>query len=188
MNTSPSSDVTQLLLEWSGGNQAALEKLMPAVYDELHRVAAHYLKREAVGHTLQPTALIHEAYLRLVDESRVDWHSRAHFFGAAARLMRQILIDHARTRKAAKRGGGNIKVTLDEARAVYQQPDIDLLALNDALDALAALDAQQARVVELRFFGGLSIEETAEVLAISPATVKRDWSTAKAFLRYRLKP
>jgi RNA polymerase sigma factor (TIGR02999 family) len=182
-----SNQVTRWLLEWSGGDQAALDHLMPVVYDELHRVAAAYLRREPAGHTLQPTALVHEAYLRLVDESRVDWHSRAHFFGAAARLMRQILVDHARRRHAAKRGGGALKVTVSEASASYAPPDIDMLALDHALTELAALDPQQGRVVELRFFGGLSIEETAEVLAISPTTVKRDWTTAKAFLRRRLK-
>jgi RNA polymerase sigma factor (TIGR02999 family) len=182
-----SHQVTQWLLQWSGGDQAALDQLMPAVYAELHRVAASYLRREQAGHTLQPTALVHEAYLRLVDESRVDWHSRAHFFGAAARLMRQILVDHARRRNAAKRGGGAFKITLDDARANYEPPNLDLLALDQALIELAALDPQQSRVVELRFFGGLSVEETAEVLAISPATVKRDWTTAKAFLRHKLK-
>ncbi|HKQ06234.1 MAG TPA: sigma-70 family RNA polymerase sigma factor [Blastocatellia bacterium] len=182
-----SNQVTHLLLEWSGGDQAALDRLMPVVYDELHRVAVSYLRREAAGHTLQPTALVHEAYLRLVDESRVDWHGRAHFFGAAARLMRQILVDHARRRHAAKRGGGGLKVTISEASASYAPPDIDLLALDHALNELSALDPQQSRVVEMRFFGGLSIEETAEVLAISPTTVKRDWTTAKAFLRRRLK-
>ena len=182
-----SNQVTQWLLEWSGGDQGALDHLIPAVYDELHRVAAAYLRREPAGHTLQPTALVHEAYLRLVDESRVDWHSRAHFFGAAARLMRQILVDHVRRRHAAKRGGGAFKVTIDEASASYAPPDLDLLALDSALTELAALDPQQSRVVEMRFFGGLSIEETAEVLAVSPATVKRDWTTAKAFLRRRLK-
>ena len=182
-----SNQVTQWLLQWSGGDQAALDQLMPAVYTELHRVAVSYLRRESAGHTLQPTALVHEAYLRLVDESRVDWHSRAHFFGAAARLMRQILVDHARRRNAAKRGGGAFKVTIDEARANYEPPGVDLLGLDRALTELAALDPQQSRVVEMRFFGGLSIEETADVLAISPTTVKRDWTTAKAFLRRKLK-
>ncbi|MEN3335842.1 MAG: hypothetical protein V7641_5207 [Blastocatellia bacterium] len=182
-----SHQVTQWLLQWSGGDQAALDQLMPAVYAELHRVAVSYLRREQAGHTLQPTALVHEAYLRLVDESRVDWHSRAHFFGVAARVMRQILVDHARRRHAAKRGGGAFKVTLGDARANYEPPDLDLLALDHALTELAALDPQQSRVVEMRFFGGLSIEETADVLGISPATVKRDWTTAKAFLRRKLK-
>ena len=187
MATPTPNQVTQWLLEWSGGDRAALDQLMPAVYAELHRVAVSYLRREQAGHTLQPTALVHEAYLRLVDESRVDWHSRAHFFGAAARLMRQILVDHARRRNAAKRGGGDFRVTLGEANANYAPPDVDLLALDHALAELAALDAQQGRVVEMRFFGGLSIEETADVLAISPATVKRDWTTAKAFLRRKLR-
>jgi len=182
-----SNEVTQWLLAWSAGDQAALDQLMPAVYTELHRVAVSFLRREPAGHTLQPTALVHEAYLRLVDESCVDWHSRAHFFGAAARLMRQILVDHARRRNAAKRGGGAFKVTIEEARASYAPPDVELLALDQALTELAALDPQQSRIVEMRFFGGLSIEETADVLAISPATVKRDWTTAKAFLRRKLK-
>jgi RNA polymerase sigma factor (TIGR02999 family) len=183
----PGNQVTRWLLEWSGGDQAALDQLMPVVYAELHRVAVSYLRREPAGHTLQPTALVHEAYLRLVEESRVDWHSRAHFFGAAARLMRQILVDHARRRNAVKRGGGALKVTVSEASASYAPPDLDLLALDHALTELAALDPQQSRVVEMRFFGGLSIEETAEVLAVSPTTVKRDWTTAKAFLRRKLK-
>ena len=177
-----SSQVTQWLLQWSGGDQAALDQLMPAVYTELHRVAVSYLRREQAGHTLQPTALVHEAYLRLVDESRVDWHSRAHFFGVAARLMRQILVDHARRRHAAKRGGGAFKVTLEDARANYEPPDLDLLALDHALNELAALDPQQSRVVELRFFGGLTLEETAEALGVSSKTVARDWEFARAWL------
>ena len=182
----PSSDVTQLLLDWSNGDKTALDRLMPMVYGELRRLAAHYLNRERADHTLQPTALVHEAYMQLVDESRVDWHSRAHFFGAAARLMRRILVDHARARQAAKRGRG-LKVSLVEGLAQSAPPDLDLIALDDALNDLAALDPQQGQVVEMRFFGGLSIEETADVLAISPATVKRDWTTAKAWLRQRMK-
>ena len=180
-------DVTQLLLEWSNGNKAALDQLMPVVYDELRHLAARYLSMERSNHTLQPTALVHEAYLQLVDESRVAWQGRAHFFGAAAQLMRRILVDHARERNAVKRGGGALKVTLNEALAVPELPDLDLVALDRALNDLAALDPQQSKIVELRFFGGLSIEETAEVLAISPATVKRHWITAKAWLRRALK-
>lgn len=180
-------DVTRLLLDWSNGDKAALDELMPAVYDELRHLAAHYLNRERSNHTLQPTALVHEAYLKLVDESRVDWQNRAHFFAAAARMMRHILVDHARAHNAAKRGGGNLKVTLNEAVAAFATPDLDLLALDDALNELSELDPQQSRVVELRYFGGLSIEDTAAVLGISPATVKRDWMTAKAWLRRCLK-
>ncbi len=180
-------DVTRLLLDWSNGDKAALDELMPAVYDELRHLAAHYLSRERSNHTLQPTALVHEAYLQLVDESRVNWQNRAHFFAAAARMMRHILVDHARAHNAAKRGGGNLKVTLSEAVAAFATPDLDLLALDDALNELGELDPQQSRVVELRYFGGLSIEDTAAVLKISPATVKRDWTTAKAWLRRCLK-
>ncbi len=185
MMSDPSSDVTQLLLDWSNGDKTALERLMPIVYDELRRLAAHYLNRERADHTLQPTALVHEAYMQMVDESRVDWHSRAHFFGAAARLMRRILVDHARARQAAKRGRG-LKVSLSEGLAQSAPPNLDLIALDDALNELATLDPQQGQVVEMRFFGGLSIEETADVLGISPATVKRDWTTAKAWLRRRM--
>lgn len=179
-------DVTQLLLDWSNGEQAAFDKLMPLIYDELRRLAARHLSRERSDHTLQPTALVHEAYLQLVDESHVNWQSRAHFFGAAARLMRRILVDHARERDAAKRGGGELKVTLTEALAAPSMPDVDLIALDRALNELAVLDEQQSQIVELRFFGGLSIEETAEVLAISPATVKRHWITAKTWLRHQI--
>lgn len=187
MNQSSSKDVTQLLLDWNNGDKAALDKLIPAVYKELRRVAAHYLRGERSGHTLQPTALVHEAYLRLINQTQVTWQNRVHFFGAAAQIMRRILVDHARERNAAKRGGGAYKLTLDEALAPsFGPPDVDLIGLDHALEELAALDTQQGRVVELRFFGGLSIEETAEVLGISAATVKRDWTTAKLWLRRRM--
>jgi RNA polymerase sigma factor (TIGR02999 family) len=179
-------NVTRLLLQWKGGDAAALDRLLPLVYSELRRIAARHLKRERPGHSLQPTALVHEAYLRLVDAANVDWHERAQFFGLAARLMRQILVDHARTRDAAKRGGGTPKVSLEEAPEPHRGPDIDLIALDEALGQLAALDPQQGRVVELRYFGGLTIEETAEVIGVSPATVKRDWTMAKAWLRREL--
>jgi RNA polymerase sigma factor (TIGR02999 family) len=178
-----SPDVTQILHEVSGGDRDAPARLMPLVYQELRRLANHYLQQERQDHTLQPTALVHEAYLKLIDQERVDWQNRAHFFGVAAQLMRRILVDHARRHRASKRGGFQQKLTLDEA-ADYSQPrDVDLLALDDALNALAQLDARQSRIVELRFFGGLTIEETAEALSVSPATVKVDWNMAKAWLR-----
>ncbi|HEX5732815.1 MAG TPA: sigma-70 family RNA polymerase sigma factor [Blastocatellia bacterium] len=175
-------EVTQLLLDWSNGDREALDRLMPVVYDELHRLAARYIARERMDHTLQPTALVHEAYLQLVDQSRVGWQNRAHFFGAAARLMRRILVDHARAHKAAKRGGGEYKVPIDQVAELAEKTDLDLIALDEALTELAALDEQQCRIVEMRYFGGLSIEETAEVLRISPATVKRHWQIAKGWL------
>ena len=174
-------EVTRLLREWANGNQSALETLTPLVYEELRRLAESYLRREHPGHTLQPTAVVHEAYLRLVGQTPSNWENRSHFYGIAARLMRQILVDYARNRKAAKRSY-DYKITLDEAAGLPQKRDLDLLALDDALKELSRLDAQQARIVELRFFGGLSIEETSEVLEISPATVKRDWATARVWL------
>jgi RNA polymerase sigma-70 factor (ECF subfamily) len=176
-------DVTQILREVSGGDAGAPARLMPLVYDELRRLADHYLRRERPDHTLQPTALVHEAYLKLIDQTRVDWQNRAHFFGVAAQLMRRILVDHARRHQAEKRGGFRQKLTLDEAVDYSQTRDVDLVKLDDALTALAKFDARQSRIVELRFFGGLTIEETAEAIGISPATVKVDWSMAKAWLR-----
>jgi RNA polymerase sigma factor (TIGR02999 family) len=175
-------NVTQLLIGWSEGDKEALDKLVPLVYDELRRQAARYLRRERVGHTLQTTALIHEAYLKLVDQKNVHWQNRAHFFGIAAQLMRRILVDHARTKKRAKRGGSDIRVSLADATAIAKAQDLDVVALDEALERLARIDEQQSKIVELRFFSGLTVEETAEVLAISPATVKRDWSMAKAWL------
>ncbi len=180
--TASLKDVTQLLVHWGKGDGQALDRLMPLVYDELHRMASRYLRRERQGHTLQATALINEAYLRIVDQNRVNWQNRAHFFGVAAQMMRRILVDHARSHLYAKRGGGAQKLTLDEAIATPQERDLDLVALDDALTALTEIDPQQSRIIELRFFGGLTIEETAEVLSISPATVKRDWNMAKAWL------
>jgi len=178
-----SNNITHLLKEWSAGDRRALDRLTPLVYEELRHQAARYLRRERRGHTLQTTALIHEAYLRLIDANDVNWQSRAHFFAIAANLMRRILVEHARRRDADKRGGSQVRVQLDEALAVADEADIDLLAIDEALDRLAAIDPQQARVVELRFFSGLSVEETAAALGVSPKTVKRDWSVARAWLR-----
>lgn len=178
-----SHNITHLLKEWSDGDRQALDKLTPLVYEELRHQAARYLRRERPGHTLQTTALIHEAYLRLIDAKDVHWQSRAHFFAIAANLMRRILVEHARRRDADKRGGSQVRVQLDEALAVADEADVDLLAIDEALDRLAAIDPQQARVVELRFFSGLSVEETAAALGVSPKTVKRDWSVARAWLR-----
>jgi len=175
-------EVTQLLVAWGNGNKAALEKLMPLVYDELRRLAHHYMRREHPGHTLQTTALVNEAYFRLVDQKHVHWQNRAHFFAISAQLMRRILIDHARSHQFVKRGGGAHKVSLDEVAVVAQEQAADLLALDDALRSLAAIDERKGRIVELRFFGGLSAEETAEALKISPRTVMREWSMAKAWL------
>jgi RNA polymerase sigma factor (TIGR02999 family) len=178
---SQNHDVTGLLAAWSGGDAQALEALTPVVYDELRRIAGRYLRRERPGHTLQGTEIVHEAYLRLVNQ-RVHWQNRAHFYGIAAQFIRRILVDHARNRQAQKRGAGGVKLSLDEAIATPERRDIDLVKLDDALSDLAKLDSQQARIVELRYFAGLSVEETAEVVGISPATVKRDWTTAKAWL------
>ena len=182
MTTRPPKEITQLLVDWRNGDKAAMERLMPIVYDELRRLASSLFRRERANHTLQPTALVNEAYLRLLGQSEVGWQNRAHFFSAAAQLMRHILVDHARAHNAAKRGGGELRVSLKEDMAATEQREVDLIALDSALDELAALDEQQSRIVEMRFFGGLSVEETAEVLAVSPATVKREWSTAKAWL------
>jgi RNA polymerase sigma factor (TIGR02999 family) len=181
--TASSHEVTQLLVAWGNGDKAALDRLMPLVYDELHRLAHQYMRRERPGRTLQTSGLVNEAYLRLVDQSQIRWESRAQFFGIAARLMRQILVDEARRRSYAKRGGGAIEVTLDEARIMAQEQSTNVLALEDALKALEQIDSRQSRIVELRFFGGLSIEETAEVLKVSPGTVMRDWTFARAWLR-----
>ena len=175
-------DVTLLLMQWKGGNRAALDALLPLVYSELRKLARKYMLSEKPGHTLEPTALVHEAYLRLIDQNRVSWQNRAHFFGVAANIIRRILVDHARARHRIKRGGCELKVTWAADLKVPDQAGVDLVALDDALKTLSDLDPQQARVVELRFFGGLSIEETASVLSISPATVKREWSTARVWL------
>jgi RNA polymerase sigma factor (TIGR02999 family) len=191
MTLPPSPGVTDLLLAWSRGDDAALERLLPVVYRELHRQAGRYMRREPSGHTLQTTALVHETYLRLVDQQRTQWQNRAQFFGVAAQLMRRILVDHARRRRAAKRGGARGPVTLGAAGERSDEPAIeesavDVLALHEALERLAEMDREQARLVELRYFGGLSIEETAAVLDVSASTVKREWSTARAWLRREL--
>jgi RNA polymerase sigma factor (TIGR02999 family) len=178
--------VTALLDDWNRGNQRALEQLLPLVYAELRRIAARQLRRERVAHSLQPTALVHEAYLRLVDQRHVGWQSRAHFFGVAAQIMRRILVDHARRHKAGKRGEGVRSVSIDEAREVPAGNEIPILALDHALGRLEKLDAELARIVELRAFGGLTIEEAAHVLNVSPSTAKRDWRTAKAWLTREL--
>ena len=183
------ADVTGLLLAWGAGDQAAGEQLLPAVYEELHRQAARAMRRENDEHTLQATALVNEAYLRLVDQRRVEWRNRAQFFGIAAEVMRRVLVDHARARHAAKRGGDVRRVTLGDVVAEGESsPDggLDVIALHEALERLAALDPAQARVVELRYFGGLGIEETAEAMGISPATVKREWAVARGWLRREL--
>jgi len=182
----PSPTVTDLLRAWGKGDTAALDKLVPLVYEELRRQAHRYLRRERPGHTLQTTGLVHEAYLRLVDQRETDWRNRAQFFGVAAQMMRRVLIDHARSKQAAKRGGNQIHVTLEDADAAVQEQGVDLLDLDEALTRLAKLDLQQAKVVELRYFTGLGIEETAQVLDISAATVKREWTMARAWLRREL--
>jgi RNA polymerase sigma factor (TIGR02999 family) len=179
--------ITELLVDWSKGDQKALDKLMPLVYSELRRLAGNYLRRERQSHTLQPTALVNEAYLKLVDQKNARWQNRAQFYGVAAQLMRRILVDHARAHQAGKRGGsGQQRLSITSAERLVQQPEVDLLALHEALEELATLDPQQERIVELRFFGGLSIEETAEVLGVGHATVERDWKMARAWLRRRL--
>jgi len=173
--------VSGLLLAWSDGDRDALDKLTPIVYDELHRLARRYMRRERTGHSLQTTALVNEAYMRLVDYKSMKWQNRAHFFAVSAQLMRRILVEHAR-RRNLKRGGGVQHVSLEETAIVDGERDTDLMALDDAMITLARLDPRKVQVVELRFFGGLSVEETAEVLKVSPVTVMRDWSTAKAWL------
>ena len=182
-----SQNITRMLKDWSGGNREALDELLPFVYDELHRQASRYLRRERSDHTLQTTALIHEAYLKLIDQNQVEWQNRAHFFAVAAQAMRRILVDYARTRKREKRGGDDVKLQLDEAVNVSTgERRIDLVALDEALTRLAKFDDRQARVVELRYFSGMTEEETAEVLGTSPATVRRDWNMAKAWLHSQL--
>jgi RNA polymerase sigma factor (TIGR02999 family) len=175
-------DVTQLLMSWSDGDESALEKLVPLVYGELRRLAGQYMRRERRDHTLQTTALINEAYLQLIDIRKMHWQNRAHFFALCARLMRRILVDFARSRQYAKRGGGAQPLSLDQSVLVSPEYSPDLLAVDDALQALAKFDGRKAQVVELRFFGGLTIEETAEALKVSPETVRRDWRLAKAWL------
>ena len=186
MQRGPSNQVTELLVRWRGGERAALDSLMPLVYGELRRIAQHYLNNERPDHTLQSTALVHEAYVRLTGQALPQWQNRAHFFAVAAQLMRQILVDYARSHRASKRGGTVYKMALDEAEEQPQVFDVDIIALDDALKSLADMDSQQSKVVELKFFGGLSIEDTADVLGVSPSTVKRDWVMAKAWLYQNL--
>ena len=182
MGANSSQPVSELLVQWKQGDQQALEALLPLVYDELRRLAHHHLQAERADHTLQSTALVHEAYLRLVGQEPLRLDNRAHFFAVASHLMRQVLVDYARKHVAAKRGASSLTLSLDEAVALPRKRDLNLVALDDALNKLAARDARQSRVVEMRFFGGLSIEETSQVLKVSPATVKREWTVARAWL------
>jgi RNA polymerase sigma factor (TIGR02999 family) len=186
MDETAPNEITQQLLAWSKGDEAALDKLIPAVYQELRRMADHYLRGERAGHSLQPTALVHEAYLRLIGQTKVEWHNRAHFFGVAAQMMRRILIDHAKAKHRAKRGGTAIKVSLDEGATFSNERASELVALDDALQVLSQMDERKSRIVELRYFGGLTVEETAQVLDISDKTVMRDWNLAKAWLYQQL--
>ena len=179
----PRQEVTQVLVDWSKGDQNAPERLMPLVYEELRKLARNYLQRERSDHTLQATGLVHEAYLRLVDQSSMSWQNRAHFFAVAAQVMRRILVDHARAHRAEKRGGEREKIEFDEALAPSGEKAVDLIALDDALQDLVTFDSRQSRIVELRFFGGLTNEEIGDVLGISPRTIKREWRLAKAWLR-----
>jgi RNA polymerase sigma factor (TIGR02999 family) len=184
--SNPSHEVTELLKDWSAGNNTALARLMPLVYRELRRLARQYLNKERDGHTLQTTDLVHEAYLRMVDQRRVRWENRSHFFGIAAQLMRRILVDHARRHKRAKRGGGLPLVSLDQAAAVSREATVDIIAIDEALSRLSEIDERKARIVELRFFGGLEVAETARFLKISVPTVMREWKMAKAWLHREL--
>jgi len=178
----PPSEITQLLIAWSDGDRSALESLLPLIERELHRIARQYMRRENPGHMLQTTALVNEAYFRLVDQKSVRWQNRAHFFGVAAQIMRRILINYARDRQRHKRGGKALQVSLSEVAVISAEKSAELIALDEAMERLAAVDERKCRVVELRYFGGLSVEETAEVLAVSPITVARDWKMAKAWL------
>jgi RNA polymerase sigma factor (TIGR02999 family) len=182
----PDQSVTELLLKWGSGDKSALDELIPLVYDELRKLASSYLRRKPGAHTLQATALVHEAYVRLADQSSISMQHRAQFFGLAAKVMRDILVDHARKRVAAKRGGDQLRLSLSQADRFGHKPEVELLALDDALNELAATNPQHSRVVELRFFGGLTIEETADVMSLSHATTERYWSFARAWLRREL--
>ena len=186
MPIATSHEVTQLLMAWNDGDQSALERLIPLVHAELHRIARRYMRNERAGHTLQTSALINEAYLRLIDAQQVHWQNRAHFFGIAAQLMRRVLVDFARSRGYKKRGGGALQVSLDETMVITKERGEDLVALDEALSALSELDERKGRVVEMRFFGGLSEKEIAEALTVSQETVRRDWRLAKSWLRRRL--
>jgi RNA polymerase sigma factor (TIGR02999 family) len=184
---SPES-ITQLLIEWREGDESALDRLIPVVYDELHRLAHHYMRNERRGHTLQTSDLVNEAYLRLVDHKGMRWQNRAHFYGVAAQAMRRILVDHARLRGSAKRGGRARIIGLEEAATLPQRQAADLVALDKALNELAVLDARKSKIVEMRYFGGMTLDETAEALGVSTATVSRDWDTAKAWLLRAMSP
>jgi len=187
-NAPTSPQVTQLLVAWGEGDQVARDQLMSVVYQELHRLAHHYMKRESPGHTLQTSALVNEAFVRLVDQKHVRWQNRAHFFGIAAQMMRRILVDYARGRNSAKRGGGAQQISLDEGLTVSEGRSAEVVQVHEALEQLAEFDPRKSQIVELRFFGGLSIEETADVLGVSPGTVMRDWTLAKAWLRREMSP
>ncbi len=180
------NEITEQLIAWGNGDAAALNELIPVVYQELRRMAGNYLRMEKPGHTLQPTALVHEAWLRLIDQTRVDWQNRAQFFGVAAQMMRRILVDHAKTKHREKRGGDAVKLSLDDAINLSRERAADLIALDDALDELTRIDGRKSRVVELRYFAGFSVEETAQILEVSPDTVMRDWKMAKAWLYQRI--
>jgi RNA polymerase sigma factor (TIGR02999 family) len=182
----PERDVTSLLVRWRNGDANAFDELAPIIYDELRKLARSHLRRERPGHTLQSTALVHEAWLRMIDQQSVSWQNRSHFYGIAARMIRRILVDYARAKQTKKRGEAAPKIAFNEAAGAAGGEDLDLVALDDALKALAEIDPRQSRIVELRYFAGLSIEDTAEVLGISPATVKRDWTVARAWLRREL--
>jgi RNA polymerase sigma-70 factor (ECF subfamily) len=186
MKPSP-NEVTRLLLKWNNGDRAALDQLVPLVYDELRRLAHHYMRQERDGHTLQTTALVNEAYLRLIDQNSVRWQDRAHFFAIAAQMMRRILVDYARSRRYAKRGGDARQVSFDESAIVSPQKGVEMVAIDEALTDLAEHDARKSKIVELRYFGGLNIQETAEVMGISRTTVQREWRSAKAWLYQALK-
>lgn len=185
MNETP-NEITEQLIAWSNGDEAALDALIPAVYQELRRMADYYLRGENTGHSLQPTALVHEAYMRLIDQTKVEWQNRAHFFGVAAQMMRRILVDHAKSKHRVKRGGTTPKVSLDETVSLSSERAAELVALDDALKVLNELDERKSRIVELRYFGGLTVDETAQVLGVSDKTVMRDWSLAKAWLYAQL--
>jgi RNA polymerase sigma-70 factor, ECF subfamily len=185
--TNNPQEISVILKDWSGGDRASADALLSLVYDELRKIAGQYLRKEKSGHTLQPTALVHEAYMKLIDISDISWNDRAHFFAVSASIMRRILVDHARGKLTEKRGGDIQRISLDDVDSFSDEPDIDLLAVDEALKELCKFDELQSRIVELRFFGGLTIEETAHVAGISPATVKREWAMAKAWLHRKLK-
>jgi RNA polymerase sigma factor (TIGR02999 family) len=187
MNIPPPNEITERLIAWGAGDRSAFDQLLPIVYQELRRMAGSYLRQENPGHTLQPTALVHEAWLRLIDQARVDWRNRGQFFGVAAQMMRRILVDHAKSKHREKRGGDAARLSLDEVINLSHERAADLLSLDDALDELTRVDERKGRVVELRYFGGFSVEETARILEVSPETVMRDWKVAKAWLYQQIK-